>query len=226
MAVSKPSWLRGFLAKCNFDVLVWKLYIGDWIESAIDWALGWINWGIDQANNAYNWAQQALARANEVWRELTSTIYREAGALWNRAFAWWSELGDWFEAKRPTIEGWINFFTTPLRTLIDVAQGAINKLSTAWTNFRTQTLPKLLDTQWITDFFGKGISNFNDLWGTKVEWIKRLLFGETEPIKKEVNKQASWWDMIKWLLTDPLEWKEHVVRSVFSLLERILARLW
>lgn len=234
MAVSKPGWLRSWLSKLNWDIFTWRIYVGDAIEDAIDWSLGWVNWGIDQATLAYNKAVAAASRANEVWRELTAVINRGLTDLGDKIDTWWDELGDWFETKRPTIEKWISVFTTPLSTLIDMAQGTIDKVSIAWDTFRTQTLPKLLDTQWITDFFGKGVQTIGDWWTPRKKEIDEQIDTEVGPVRKDVNKQASWWETITGLITNPLEtiigWLLKIGKThqelMLKLFDKVMDALW
>ena len=197
MKVSKPTWLSRVLGLLNWDIFTWKVYIGDAVEHAIDWALQWVNWGIDQANIAYNKAVDAWNKALEVYRDLRALVYSEVQKAINLA---------------ATAKDWLN-------DRIDDAWQVINKVDTAWDNFRTQTLPKLLDTQWVIGFFGKKISSITDWWSPKKQEITDQIDTEVTPIRDELNKHSSWLDLIKDLFTDPEKW-------LLDRIESMLARFW
>jgi len=197
MKVSKPTWLSRVLGLLNWDIFTWKVYIGDAVENAIDWALQWVNWGIDQANIAYNKAVDAWNKALEVYRDLRALVYSEVQKAINLA---------------ATAKDWLN-------DRIDDAWQVINKVDTAWDNFRTQTLPKLLDTQWVIGFFGKKISSITDWWSPKKQEITDQIDTEVTPIRDELNKHSSWLDLIKDLFTDPEKW-------LLDRIESMLARFW
>lgn len=182
MAVSKPSWLSRALDLLNWDIFTWKVYIGDAIERAIDWALGWVNWGIDQAKLAYNKAVDAWNKAVDFARILTATIYREAGYLWNRVNQWASDLAEWWEGKKTTVLGWIDATKSWAKERIDDARAIINRLDIAWDNFRRDTLPRLASKLDVRDLivaaFAPWASLFNMLETFKTDIAK--FFGDPE----------------------------------------------
>ena len=197
MKVSKPTWLSRMLGLLNWDIFTWKVYIGDAVENAIDWALKWVNWGISQAERAYDKAVDAWYKALEVYRELQSLINTYIA----RAY-------DYIDATK-----------SYLRELINDVKAIANKVDTAWDNFRHDTLPKLLDTQWVRDFFGRGISNISEWWAARRGEIDSRLDAEIDPVREEVNKHSSWLDLIKDLFTDPEKW-------LLDRIESMIARFW
>lgn len=217
MAIYKPSWLRNLLDRLNWDVFTWKIYVGDAIESGIDWALGWINYAIDWAVTAYNWGKAAWDKAVEVGNELVRTINTEISRVRNKIDTWWGDLGEWFEGKKPTIEGWIAVALTPLRLLLSGVETVANAVSIAWDDFKTDTLPKLLDPSWITSFFGAGIASISDWWAARHQEITDRIDTEVTPVRDEVNRHTSWLDLVKDLFTDPEKW-------LLDMIERMITR--
>jgi len=216
MTVKKPSWLSQWLNLFNWDIFTWKVYAGDAIEHAIDWALQWVNWGIDQATLAYNKAVAAWYKAVELAGDLRSTIYRETGYLWNKVNQWASDLAEWWEGKKQDVQGWIDTAKDWAKERIDDAKAIANRVDTAWDNFKQDTLPKLLDTQWVRDFFGKKISSITDWWAPKEQEITDQIDTEVTPVRDEVNKHSSWLDLIKELFTDPEKWLMDRLESMIA----------
>lgn len=219
MAISKPSWLRVLLNKLNWDIFTWKVYIGDAIERGIDWALGWVNWGVDLAQAAYNKALEARDKALEVYRELLTIVNKSINEVFDKVSTWWSELGEWWSAKRQDIKDWIDDAKRITLSQIDAVRITLRQIDTAWDNFRTVTLPKLLDTGWITSFFGARVSSITDWWRPEKQKITDEIETEVQPVRDEVNKHTSWLDLIKELFTDPEKW-------LMNMIERMLARFW
>lgn len=219
MAISKPSWLRQALDRLNWDIFTWKIYVGDAIERAIDWALGWLNWGVELAQGAYNQAINAWDKAVEVFWDLRSLLFTEVTKVTNKISTWWSDLGDWWAAKSRDVRDWIDAAKTTLGERIDDARDLINRVDTAWGNFRRDTLPNLLDTHWIRSFFGARVSSISDWWAPKKQEIDEQIETEVAPVRDEVNRHSSWLDLVKELFTDP-------EKFLLDLLERMLARFW
>jgi hypothetical protein len=144
MAISKPSWLRTWLEKLNWDILTWKVYVGDAIESGIDWAIGWINWGIYQAEQASNKAVAAWDKAVEVGRNAWNDLMKEVAPIWAQIDIWWSDLGEWWEGKKQDIREWIDAAEEVVGEWWDSLKQDFDKLHLAWDNFWTTTWPQLL----------------------------------------------------------------------------------
>ena len=226
MTVSKPSWLRSWLDKLNFDIFTWKVYIGDAIERAIDWALGWINWGISQANLAWNNAVAAWNKAVEVSKELTTLINKSISKVYDKIDTWWDDLKEWWEGKRDLIRDWIDEAEQWLLDRIDDVKRGLASLTTSWDNFRRYTLPNLIDLTWWTSFWGGKFATITDWWGIKKQEISDTIDVVVKPVRDEVNKHLDTLEKVKQLLSDPLDWKDHFARWVMNTLESILARLW
>jgi hypothetical protein len=219
MAITKPSWLRQLLGRLNWDIFTWKVYVGDAIEQGIDWALGWINWGIDQAGRAFNKAVAAFDYAVDLGRNTLAVIYREVDRIQSSISTWWSDLSEWWGAKLQDIKDRIQAARDWLQDRIDEAQQTVNKMLTAWDGFRTGILPGLLNTTWIRDFFGRGVSTIADWWAPRHREISEEIDAEVTPVRDEVNKHTTWLDLVKELFTDPEKW-------LLDMIERTLARFW
>jgi len=217
MAVTKPGWLRNWLSKLNWDIFTWKVYIGDAIEDAIDWALDWINWGIDRATLAYNKAVEAWDKAVESARELRTKIDTGVQGVKDKIDTWWDDLGEWWSARKDEITEKIDQAKADARGLFDQATREASKFFTGWLEFNKYILPKLLDPSWITSFFGKGIASISDWWAPKDKEITDQIDAEVTPVRDEVNKHTTWLDLIKELFTDPEKW-------LLNMIERMLAR--
>lgn len=226
MAVTKPSWLRNFLARWNFYIFTWYVPLGDTVEDAIDWALGWINWGIDQATLAYNRAIDAWNKAVEVWSDLISRLNRELAPVWSWIDTWGSRIRDWWSGVSSQVLAWVDQAKRYAADLVGDLRKLLNTLDTAWENFRRDTLPRLLDAAWVTSFFGRGISSIADWWATKAPWVRDTVETSIKPVRDEVNKRMSIFELAKQLLTDPLDWKDHFAEWVLGWLANILARVW
>ena len=197
VAVSKPSWLTRALDLLNWDIFTWKVYIGDAVEWAIDWTLVYLNNALDWAKVAYDWGVAAWDKAVEVGKDAWDDLQAEATKLGDKIIA----AKDWAKER------------------IDDANELIDKVDTAWDNFKRDTLPKLLDTQWVRDFFGRGVASISDWWAARRKEVGDLIDTEVTPVREEVNKHTSWLDLIKELFTDPEKW-------LLDMLERMLARFW
>ena len=219
MAISKPSWLRSLLDRLNWDILTWKVYVGDAIESGIDWAIGWINWGIYQAEQAWAKAVAAWDKAVEVGRNAWNDLQLEASKLWSQIDTWWSKLGDWWAAKKQDILGWIDVAKGYALGLFTNLNAVFNQLRNTWDsfwqntwpqllkdfnallvkvgNFFTQTLPRLAEKLDIT-------KAFNDF---RLEW------------KDLFNFWTGFKDTIVAFFEDPEEW-------LLKRIENMLARFW
>ena len=226
MAVSKPSWLRSWLNKLNWDIFTWKVYIGDAIEDAIDWALEWINWGINEATKAYNKAWDAYFYAVDVYKDLRSQIYQDTQDLWDRGFAWWSELGEWWNSKKEWVKDRIQVARDTLEDLYNSLSRSLNSLATAWDSFKRDTLPGLVDFTWWTSFWGANIPHISDWWAAKRQEIDDFVGATTKPIRDELNKYLDTLSSAKQLFSDPLAWPDHFARWVLNWIESIIARIW
>lgn len=204
MAVSKPSWLRSWLSKLNWDIFTWRVYIGDAIEGAIDWLLMVTNNALDFATLAFNKALDAWNKAVELGKELTTIVNKFRSEVFDRINVWWDELGEWWETKKQWVKKLLLASSDFLRGLINNLERGLASLTVAWDNFRKDTLPRLLDISWFTAWWGRRAASFGDWWNAARDHIFNRLETEVKPVRDEVNKHSSWLDLIKELFTDPL----------------------
>lgn len=219
MAISKPSWLRSWLDTLNWDILTWHVYVGDAVESGIDWAIDWINWGITQAESAWNKAVAAWDKAVDVFWDLTATINWEVSRLWDSIGDWWDDLGEWWSTKVTWVRGLVDAASDFLKGLIDDVKRGLASLSVAWDNFWTTTWPQLLSdfNSLLVDvgnFFTQvlpGLATFLDISRAfedfRLEW--KDLFNFWEGFK----------DTIVAFFEDPEKW-------LLDKIETMLARFW
>lgn len=206
MAISKPSWLRTWLDRLNWDIFTWRIYVGDAVEGALDWALEWINNAVTWANNAWVRAGVAWDKALEVGKEAWANLCKETTRIWNYLETWWYNLGGWWETRKPIIQGWIDTALGILGDRIDDVKRDLASLSVTWDSFWRSTWPQLLKDLGalgvkVGNFFtvtlptlaskldvGKAFDNF------RLEW--RDLFNFWGSLGREVME----------FFTDPLEW--------------------
>ena len=206
MAISKPLWLRRWLDELNWDVLTWRIYVGDAIEAAIDWALTWINQAISWGELAYNFARIAWDKAVEVYEDLLALVTSEVDKLWARVNTLWDDIGEWWSARKDEILGWIeavisglddlrtawdNFWTATWPELV----GDLQQLRTNWDNFWTVTFPTLVDVSWLTEWWTGKAAEVGEMIGTAIK--------ETEPFWQ------GWSDFresVSDFFADPMEW--------------------
>lgn len=219
MTISKPSWLSSLLDRLNWDILTWKVYVGDAVESCIDWALGWINWAIYKGEQAWNKAVAAWDKAVELYWNIRHWAEGELQKLLDKWDTFWSEVEEWWEPKKQWILEKIDTVLAPLKWLIDQAKIEINKLQVKWDNFWTSSWPQLLRDfnallVKVGNFFTvtlPGLAEklditkaFNDF---RLEW------------KDLFNFWSGFKDTIVAFFEDPEEW-------LLKRIENMLARFW
>lgn len=112
--------------------------------------------------------------------------------------------------------------------------GSLAGLSIAWESFFRDTLPGLFSIEKWRAFWGGAWQNISDWWATRIQGIKDLIETDVKPVRDEVDKQASWWDTIKGLITDPLEtilsWLLKVGKThqglLLKLFDKVMDALW
>jgi len=219
MAVSKPSWLRYWLDKLNWDIFVWKVYVGDAIERAIDWAIDRVNDSLALASAAFDKAWDAYYKALEVARQLRDMGYREIQDLWDRISTWWDDLNDWWKAKRSWIYDLIDATKDTLQARIKDAWSAIDRVQAAWDSFRRDTLPSLLSMDYWTAFWGGRVRSAQDWWAARWQQIQDTREAALSPIRAILKDHSSKLDVISELFKDPEKW-------LLDRIESMLARFW
>ncbi|MBA7593036.1 hypothetical protein ES708_35246 [subsurface metagenome] len=206
MAISKPSWLRRALDKLNWDILNWKVYVGDTIEEGIDWTVGKINDALTWANNAWVRAGVAWDKAVEVGKDAWSDLCKEATKIWNNIDTWWDDLGDWWEAKKTDIGDWIDERKEWLLDRIDDVREDLEKLGDTWDNFWQDTWPQLLK-----DFGALGVTVGN-FFTTILPGLATLtnLYQAFDDFRLDwqtlFDFWGSFWKDVMEFFIDPLEW--------------------
>lgn len=226
MAISKPSWLRRWLDRLNWDIFVWHIYVGDAIEGAIDWVLDKVNLALDLASVAYDRALSAWSKAVELAGDLRSLVYREVQDILDELSTWSDQLNEWWATKRSWLHDLIDAAVYELKSYTNSILLVVNKLEAAWDSFRTETLPGLFTIDRWTAFWGGKIDNISDWWAARRQQVSDMIDVAVEPVRSEVNKYIDTLDKVKQFLTDPLSWKDRFAEWVLSMLENILARLW
>lgn len=203
--LTKPSWLRSWLDRLNWDIFTWQVYVGDAVEGAIDWVIDGLNNALDWGTAAYNWAQAAWDRISQVSQELISRILTETSRIWDWVSTLPSYLGDWWAARLTEVKEWVQTLTGTVNDAISSVNKVVNNLSTQWQLFVTSTLPSLVDISFWRSFWGGSLGSIGQWW----EPQRRQLLDEVdislEPTREEVRTHAGWLDMIKKLFTDPEE---------------------
>ncbi len=216
MEISKPSWLRNWLNKLNWDIFVWKVYVGDAIEGAIDWVIDKVNLVLGRAEAAYNKALEAWDYARELANSLGETINREVQDILARSSTWWDQLAEWWQAKRSLIQDLIDAGMDKLRPAIDQVRSLLAKIDAAWDSFRRDTLPSLLSMDYWTAFWGGRVATISDWWAARRQQIDDAREAALKPVRDEVNKHSTKLDLIKDLFTDPEKWLLDRIESMIA----------
>lgn len=216
MAINKPSWLRRWLDRLNWDIFVWHVYVGDAIEGAIDWVLDKINLVLDISYYAYDKALDAWDRAVQLGRELRSLVYREVQELLDELSTWSDQLNDWWEAKRSWIRSVIDAGIDTLKSYTDSILSIVNKLEAAWDSFRRDTLPGLFTIDHWSAFWGGRVDNISDWLAATRQQMSDTIDAVVAPVRREVNKHTGQLDLIKDLLKDPEKWLLDRIESMIA----------
>jgi len=219
MALQKPSWLETVLSWLNWDILAWKVYVGDAIENAIDWVISWINlaldWAVEALNNIAAWWDRLL----DWWSSWWSVISSWFTEIWNSIAAWWDQLGDWWDTRVTIVQGWIGAAGDVLRDMVQNVRSYVDGLWAQWDNFRLSVLPRLLDFSWVTSFFGGAFGTISDWWSPKQQGIRDELEAEVKPVRDEVNKHTSIFTLFNLFFTDP-------VKFLYVIIDDLIERFW
>lgn len=219
MAIYKPSWLRSWLSRLNWDIFTWHVYLGDAIESGIDWV-------IDGLNNLLTLAQDAWNRATVLW----SDFWAEARRLWSKldpVWEWfrglpgniWIEVNSWWNNPDNPIRNFISATVANVGVAINNVSIFLGNLQVTWDNFRTAILPTLLNWSWWKGWWGHTFSSFTEWEGWWWNKTQDRIDAEVDPVRKEVNKQASWLELIKDFISDPQKF-------LYEVFDKIIERFW
>lgn len=138
------------------------------------------------------------------------------GEWFAERWAWFTAtLGDWWDTKKPIVQGWI-----------DIATQGLNGLIVAWDNFWKITFPQWTDKLEVLgsdfgDFFTQKLPTLFDVSYAELWW--RGKFSDvTDTINSAFTERESFWsgwqdfkDGIVLFFTDPLDWiKSHVIEPI------------
>lgn len=184
MALIKPDWLESWLNNLNWDILGWQIYVGDAIESAIDFVLTWIN-------NIAEWAASVVAWLDELRQEIIdgfNVFVVWLNELWNTftniVETWWDSLAEWWSARIEDVKDLIAVAVQWVNDRIDDVKTVLDSIAVWWENFTTVILPELASKFDITAAFDDFMLKWQDLFNTFEEFKQGI------------------WDFF----TDPLEW--------------------
>lgn len=200
---SKPDWLRQWLARLNWDVFTWQIYVGDALESAVDWIIDGLNNILDWGMTAYDWARAALDRIPQVAQDLTSQFLSEISRVWNWVSSLPSYLADWWTARFNQVKEWVQTLTDDLKSYTNSILKSVNSLENQWDDFRRSTLPGLIDLSWWSRFWGGAITNIDDWWQSRRQQLLDTMDALLQPTRDEVRQHSTWLDMVRTLFTDP-----------------------
>lgn len=216
MAIYKPSWLRRWLDRLNWDIFVWHVYVGDAIEGAIDWVLDKVNAVLDLTYRAYDRALDAWYKAVELARDLRSLVNREVQDILDNLSTWSDRLNEWWATKRYWVLGVIDAGIDKLKSYTNSILSIVNKLEAAWDNFRRDTLPGLFTVERWTSFWGGKVDTASDWWAARRQQMSDMIEAGLAPVRSEVNKHSGQLDLIKDLIRDPEKWVLDRIESAIA----------
>jgi len=115
--LEKPTWLKQSIDGLNWDILTYKVYVGDAIEKAIDWVIDTMGYIAESAGNGLNELDSRITYLQQAFGEILHTHTTAIYNLTNRLDTLEQGAGTWLEAGRDTIEGWISSRLDPIKRL-------------------------------------------------------------------------------------------------------------
>ena len=219
MAILKPGWLETALSWLNWDIFAWKVYIGDAIESAIDWVLTWINVQFDLVDKAQKEAeaardlviqteklvrhdfefqdQQIRTEVDSLDAELRSVIEDETLTLEQKILKAGQVFANWITAVFGSFVREVNRFLAWLQGRTDYIEGQVNAVAGWWGTFKSQILPDLPTKAQVE------------------ELIEKDLAATREEVNRHTNIFALSWDFF----TDP-------VKFAYTIFDEVMRRFW
>jgi hypothetical protein len=193
----KPWWVENLLNNLNWDILGWQIYVGDAIESAIDWVLNLFNTVIMWVENLQDWfedfRQEVLDGFNTFVDWLEDLYQRTLGlidGIYESISAWWSDrVDDILDIVYTVRDGILDFVGDVIDT--------VEAIAIWWENFRYDILPELLTFSFLTDWW-RGVSR---------------------DIIDAINQNTEWLDMIRDFIDDPAQF-------VYNKLDEFFERFW
>lgn len=214
MAIIKPSWLRTILDYLNWDILGYQVYVGDAVESAIDWAIDRLNTALEWADAAWDYAANAWWKAVQVgvdaWNDLQAVAWElrtSISDIWAELVTWWDDRVDDFWDLVDGATGW-------LEDRLDDAEWVLDELRDNWDTFWRDIWPGWMQyleelAGRVGDFFSLTLPDlitsadiiqaFNDF---RREWAD--LFTFWSEFRTELGQFIS--DPVEWLFNKAVDW--------------------
>lgn len=180
--LSKPSWLREWFDTLNWDVLTWQIYLGDALESAVDWVIDWLNWLLDGVTRSLNYAldlfnqvrEWTIALFSEIWKGLNQ-LWDQVEALWSQFTAWWSE-----------VVSYVSEVSNTLRSEV-----------MTW-------LADFLTFSWFSSWWGNMATTFSSWWDSAWQKILEAIDLASAAMVKEVNRHSSILETLSGFISNPV----------------------
>ena len=214
MRLEIPDWLRSALSTLNWDILGFKIHVGDTITAGMEWALDGTNTIADWAAEYSAWAfdfQQEVLELFRDWQpviqsalDLLNNPFASIGQFidewWNnpanpiRTFidAKWSQLEDWWLSKRSQVEAWIDTGTAWIQARLESAESLLNSLYATWDDFRSEILPGLASYLDVQAIINELLLTWSDLFNTWATIKDDIIEFFTDPLEWLWSKFADW----------------------------------
>lgn len=143
--IDKPSWLRSAFSHLNWDIFTWHIYVGDFLESGVDWVVDRVNDFLGFLEVCWNFIQVIWGRVIEFvgsvatgFNILIQQIWNWLGSVPGRIADAVSAVKSWALGAIDTVKGWVN-------QGIAWVQQQVNRLSAWWSEFKSSVLPGILE---------------------------------------------------------------------------------
>ncbi len=166
--IEKSAEFRTWLTSWNFDIFGWKVYIGDVVETGIDWVIEWINSLMGWAEAIWNYIVDLIYEVREAFQTIVLDFESRFQALWDSVMLFWDRLELWWADKKQDVLDLIAAGTAWVKDRIDSLSGVVDGLRSAWDWFTGTVLPGLADI-WTVDNM---ISNALRPWADMFNWFE------------------------------------------------------
>ena len=239
--MEKPYWLEGALSHLNWDIFTWHIYVGDTIESAIDWVIDWFNTLAEWAAMVGAWWEdfrQEVVDGFNIFREKIALFLDDPISYLINVFA--DYILPWAEVHVPFIATLYHWFSTFKAEIELFFEGPVEYLKTKFNDdilpWAQEHIPFIATLyHWFTDFraqlelfFESPVDYLKTVfadyilpWAQQtIPFIATLFFWYTEFGEKIVNFfTTEFWDDVVKFFNDPVEW-------VYDRLDEFFERFW
>lgn len=193
MSLNKPGWLESWLSHLNWDILNWHIYVGDAIESAIDWVLDWIDDLATWAAQIAAWWEDFRQEVIDAFNAVVDFINEGIGNLGNIVSTWWDNLSEWWEGIKTTVLDWIDTAVEWVSDRIDDLAHLVDKIGIWWENFTTVVLPTLASKFDITAAFDQFMLTWRDLFEGWEAFKDSIFDFFNDPLDWLWDRFTDWW---------------------------------